>query len=303
MENRLNQVVQLSSLLEKSGNLKELNALDAYNEIEVTEQELQAAITAIKKARSRVIDKTVVIGVVDDAEIAEIKLKIRMHKHGEIARKKYSDRLKKVDTYPQLTGWQLYRNLLKKGYKIDKDNKIIVKNLCKYFAGEKSSEYSLNKGIFLFGGVGVGKTSLMAYFRRNSHNPYILKSCREITYDYQNNGADAVIKYGQLIKTGDPGFYFGHKNLGLCFDDLGTEEDKNNFGNKLNVIADVFQNRYDRLYDFEGNPLLMSKTHCTSNLSESEVIHRYGSRFRSRIDEMFNVFEFPETAPDRRKFI
>lgn len=270
-------------------------------DILLTTEEIEGAIEKVRKSRDRFIDDKIIRGIVLPEEVDKIKFELRSQKAAIRNQKKYLEKLNNPVQFRKLKSTYLYRNFIKSGFIIDQWNRKIVKNLCRYFAGEQSSEYSLNKGVLLFGGFGVGKTAILTFFRRNSHNPFIIKSCRDITFEYESDGAEAILKYSNLIKTGDPGYYYGNANLGLCLEDIGTEDDKKNFGNLSNVIANVILSRYDKLYDYEKNPVLVNKTHGTTNLSRSEFLERYGSRAESRIAEMFNIFKFDAKSPDRRK--
>jgi DNA replication protein DnaC len=87
---------------------------------------------------------------------------------------------------------------------------------------------------------------------------------------------------------------FNQKRAGYCFDDLGTEETKSHFGNKINVMAEIILNRYDN-----KTAMGWEFTHVTTNLSADEIEQYYGSRVRSRFREMFNAITL--NGNDRRK--
>lgn len=306
----------LSSILPKSGTINavvDINSL--HQEILLTTEEIDTAVEKVRKSRDKFTEAGLIKGELTPEDIDQIKYEMRSKKAAQINLKRYAEKIKNPTQYKKFTAVELLLKYRKAGLELDQWNRHIVKTLCRYFAGEPAPEkrnakgellppaYSLNKGIYIFGGVGCGKTELLSFFRRNSHNPYLIKPCLDLALEYQNNGADAITKYDGLIKTSDPAYYYGHSKLGLCLEDLGTEEDKKNFGNLSNVIADIFLKRYAKLYDYDKNPVLVGKTHITTNLSMSEIKERYGSRFHSRITEMCNVFAFDPNAPDRRKFI
>ena len=66
------------------------------------------------------------------------------------------------------------------------------------------------------------------------------------------------------------------------FDDFGSESPVVHFGNKIDVMGEVIQDRYDH---FIGTGM---KTYLTSNLSEEEITDEYGARVSSRLREMCN---------------
>jgi len=232
-------------------------------------------------------------------EIQKILFEKRKEKAGKIRLAEYTKKLSeepiiylpKKDEY--LKGFEQKSGLL-----IDNYNEKIINNLCGYFSGEESKEYDLKKGILLFGGVGCGKTSLMTWFKVNIINPYLVISCRQVSYDYSEHGSESIKRYNGLIKSNS--YERPNVQFGVCFDDLGTEDDKKHFGNQSNVMADILLNRYDKL-KIGDKSYLQAKTHITTNLSRKEIIEKYGSRVESRLDEMFNIFMFDKTNPDRRK--
>lgn len=190
-------------------------------------------------------------------------------------------------------------------YILDDDNRDEFNMLCAYFSGHDSFEFvpdekgnmkptgmSLKKGLLLFGPVGCGKTSLMRMFSINSFRPYSVIACKRIANEYQENGANSVYTYSQMAPIA-PHMNFGHTQEGKCFDDLGTEAIKKNFGNEMNVMQDIISDIYDN-----G---LLGFFHLTTNLSSAELDERYGYRVRSRLREMFNIVNFGKNAPDRRK--
>lgn len=187
---------------------------------------------------------------------------------------------------------------MNESFEISDYNKSIIYLLCQYFSQDpkfEESGFSLKKGIMLVGPVGCGKTTIMKAFGRNSTNGYAIVACRKVSTDYtdKNEGGHlALNKYSSLLPTyADRNF--GQKELGFCFDDLGTEGTKKHFGNEMDVMAEIIYNRYDA-----G---LLSKTHFTANLTSDDIDETYGQRVRSRLREMCNFISFDPKAPDYRK--
>lgn len=179
-------------------------------------------------------------------------------------------------------------------YTVDDDNKEVVTQLCYYFANDSRFTGDRDKGIIIFGGVGVGKTSLLKFFMRNQIYSYRVISCREIETEFAQTG-DVAIDYfstnPQIPNNSNP---FGHQQIGFCFDDIGTESNSKYYGKEKNVIAEILLNRYD-------NNLPKHSTHITTNLSVDELLKAYGSRVTDRIKEMMNMIQFNKDTKSRRK--
>lgn len=181
-------------------------------------------------------------------------------------------------------------------FQIDSYNKPLVEKLALYFTNNPEFEiggYSLVKGILIMGNVGCGKTEIMKFFQKNKKACFALKSVNDIASDFSiyKNEIDDVYSTPIEKPLNDPDVFF-QREIGYCFDDLGTEEVKNDYGNKKNVMADVLMAIY--------NKKKFSRFHITTNLmSKEEITEKYGTRVNSRLREMFNVFSLEGT--DRRK--
>jgi hypothetical protein len=185
------------------------------------------------------------------------------------------------------------RELYNPSFKVyPEDYEIIFKLLIYFLKDEVNTEkynLSLRKGILLSGPVGCGKTSLMNLVKLTlpQEQRYIVKSCREVSFEFIQDGYTVIRKYSTHSFNKDvPKTY--------CFDDLGTENNLKYYGNDCNVMAEIFLSRYDL---FVNRKML---THITTNLSSSEIEELYGERVRSRMREMFNLIAFSESAKDKR---
>jgi len=150
------------------------------------------------------------------------------------------------------------------------------------------------KGLLLYGSKGVGKTSIMktfAYILTSLSNPqyppFSTIDALKISDEYRKNGADSLIKYSRPVNRGLI------KNGGWFFDDIGVEEDANNYGNSANVIEVLMQYVYN-YRDMRG------RTHISTNLNGDQLTQRYGERVYSRMVEMYNLVKFPADLPDFR---
>lgn len=233
-------------------------------------------------------------------ETALALLEARQKKYARLKQQEYLKKLREQAKYPSYEAEELMEMVKthRPGFVVDEFNQDPIWQMCLYFTRDKRCLFDFKKGLLLWGGTGVGKTTLMDFFRFNQTNSFVLVPVREIAQDYQKGGSDAILRHKAMIPSSDIQKSFGQDFLGACFDDLGEEVDKKHFGNESNVMAEILLTRYDRFKKHEDG---YCKTHITTNLTTTALQERYGQRVRSRLREMFNVVIFDERGPDRRK--
>lgn len=306
--------------------LNELNKekiTEAYSEVILTVEESDTAIMWQKRAKQSELyhkecRKAIEAGI--DAperpigspqELDKIELtaeesgmalmRARQKKAATIKQQQWAARICAPVTYSEPTIETLRAAYLSKkdqygkSFILDSYSEPVFNKLARYFTKDKNSELNPDKGIMLAGPVGCGKTEIMDFFKYNFHDSFIVVSCRDLTYSYSKLGDEAIKRYNGLIPFVDVHLTYGQNKVGVCFDDMGTEDDRKNYGNESNVMADVMLNRYDNKRN------LIRKTHITTNLTTDEMEQRYGSRVRSRMREMFNLVVFDPIAQDRRR--
>lgn len=182
-------------------------------------------------------------------------------------------------------------------FQFDRNNKYLFADLLYYFAGDNRSKFPLEKGIALFGEVGVGKTILFEIFSTllakkvpASKRRFRIKTARQLIreykeLEYQNRG-------GEVIDT----YVVGN----LCIDDTGDEATEAKvYGNATPVIEEILKERYERFKRGSGE-----LTHITTNMDVDLIYEKYGDRAADRLGQMMSFFSVqghPENGSRRMK--
>lgn len=190
--------------------------------------------------------------------------------------------------------------------KVISNSRSMFNLFCEYFSMDpkfiESAEYmgvkrpDLRKGLLLIGAIGCGKTTMLRLFQRNQRQVFMMKSAKEIAWKWleaEKNAGEYLHSLSNIhLLPADDVQNFYHRYAGLCIDDAGTEDIKNNYGNKSNVITDIIEGRY---YNGAMGPMF----HMTTNLNTGDLKAFYGDRAASRLRECMNIIEYK--GEDRRK--
>jgi energy-coupling factor transporter ATP-binding protein EcfA2 len=201
--------------------------------------------------------------------------------------------LHQVLSYLEKTGKSFFGD----HFKIYNEDQPVIEKLLVYFLADrtraKELDINLKKGIMLTGPVGCGKTTLMTLMRLFLHpkDQHIMKPCRDITFEFIEEGFQIIHKYGKASFQTIEGEVHPKP---YCFDDLGLESNPRHFGNECNIMAEILFSRYD-LFISRG-----MQTHITTNLNSSEIEGIYNVRLRSRLREMMNLISFNKSSTDKR---
>lgn len=176
---------------------------------------------------------------------------------------------------------------------VDDENKAAINETLFYFNCDPVFAGDLHRGLVLRGNVGSGKSHLMRVYQLMALRPLIFKTCREVERELHEKGFEALKVYTRKTVQS----LGGDRTLPVyCFDDLGAEQNVKSWGNEVNVMAEIIQDRYE-LWKSQG-----VQTHFTTNLTRGEITEKYGDRCLSRLEEMANFITLGNGAEstDRR---
>lgn len=152
------------------------------------------------------------------------------------------------------------------------------KNYCEYLITK--NEKCFDKGLFLYGDVGVGKSFFFKFLRRwyyqkeqLLYDRLIIVPFREIEKGYKENGTQIWTDYGgDLFKE-------------LVVDEVVKDENitQKHYGNSENIFEELILERYN-LFIEKG-----IKTHFTTNAMPSQINNMFHPRVVDRIREMCNI--------------
>ena len=271
----------------------EKSQLPPYNPIEILATYNHIELTGDEEIEGRIWAKQ------------QKEIKLREEKLKELADNNRKFLTETQWSFSQTKDYMKYRasDIFLGEFILDEENEALFNMLCYYFSNDplfiisanvfKIKNPSLSKGIMLAGNFGTGKTWLMKLFSKNQRQVFHIRNAKTIANVFEKDGEEVSKEFENKIKnpSNDSNSFF-HQYAGLCIDDIGTEDVKNHYGNKKNVIGDLIETRYSK-----GNTGVF--LHATSNLSGQQLKDFYGERVTSRVREIFNLIEVP--GNDRRK--
>lgn len=157
-------------------------------------------------------------------------------------------------------------------------NRDIYRALILWAISHKDSKLDLNKGLFLYGPIGTGKTLALQILA------HLLEADELRALHYTMTKADDIVD--QVMTTGN---FIEIKKLAyrhVFIDEVGQERlFINYFGNELCVMEKVLMYAYD---SYRANRTFM---HMSSNYEPEKFEQMYGPRVYSRMKEMFNFIK------------
>lgn len=181
----------------------------------------------------------------------------------------------------------------KRGFELNEENSKVIELVCQYLNNEpefeknkdkKGKELSLNRGLWIYGRCGSGKTEIVKAYRDLKKKIFKesvgFKTCVDMNIAYQRLDVDT----GKAEKLkGISKFLWNLNPSEKIFDDLGAEETTlKDYGNPFSVMPYIFGERH------KGSKKGCI-THVTTNLTPKQVGELYGDRIDSRSYEMFNM--------------
>lgn len=167
----------------------------------------------------------------------------------------------------------------------------VYRNLLLYFHGNANSKYDLNKGLFIYGKPGCGKSLILQYvFKQYTFNlgvnSYRVVQSVDIVRDIQKNGLNCIEKY-VLSDSGNP--------ITLYIDDFGAGNLKiNHFGTVVDIFSELIINRYPYFSRYG------TLTHISSNIVPEKFKDVFDDRIASRMAQMCNIINI-QSVDYRRK--
>ena len=167
----------------------------------------------------------------------------------------------------------------------DDENEQALRHLLAWASGHRSFFGDLGKGLMLMGSYGTGKTLMMRALQRCVRGDqlyFTIHTTHEVATAYNLNGTAGLQKF--------------MRPKHLMFDDLGAERLGQHYGDRVEVMQQIIEERYDLFLKDRA------MTHLTTNLTGDEILARYGHRMYSRLRHMHNTWLVgsEENATDRR---
>lgn len=186
---------------------------------------------------------------------------------------------------------RLYAAIAGKEYVYTDEFKKLLPEILKYFNGQSDCIYDLNKGLYICGKFGIGKSTIFINIRKYLSemypfhpNAFLISSVEKILNHFKlEKNLDL---FGFNVKVDDKGRIKNPVNL--LINEFGTEKDYDvkNYGTVFNdEYESMLMSRYEVFT--ENNKL----THCTSNLNKNDLSNIYPDKLLDRFIEMFNFIE------------
>lgn len=195
-----------------------------------------------------------------------------------------------VSKVPKAAFLNLWEKHSKGLYIIDERNEKVIYTIFRYFLLDDdfnefeiiTSEPSLQKGLFIYGDYGIGKSYLFEILHKIGKDLVTKHGINQFWFNCISTGPFVDMYMNEVTKNDNEHSNFELKQYykgKLYIDDLGFE--KLAF-NKTELFGEIL---------FERNRL-GNKTFVTTNLNPSEITKRYGEHIGDRLPKMFNIIKW-----------
>lgn len=224
--------------------------------------------------------------------------------------------IKKINVDYVKEGWLIYNiaTKLQPNFTLTKNNRLFISLLIHYFTGsnrfsQMKAEYNeemgqkvsygdLNKGLYIVGCVGSGKSHIFRVFKEYTQlkriNGFKVFDYSQILDDFEASdnlggkkkiGFDSLNKFGVQFENRPDGVK--DVSNSVYIDDFAVRTySAKSFGTEINIVDELIAIRH-KVYE-RSNRL----THISTNVYPGAFINEMDERNKSRFVQMFNVLEF-----------
>ena len=152
------------------------------------------------------------------------------------------------------------------------DEKERIKNLLLYFINDESSAYPLNKGLFVIGPPGTGKSEMMSMLADFTTENKLSKAFEMTSMSGLYISAKTNSEFDPVTKA---------VQFNRCFDEFGRNLGAvMRFGDSININEAIIEQRYERTQRYG------QYTHIISNMTTSEAAELLPPMIFDRIREL-----------------
>ena len=184
----------------------------------------------------------------------------------------------------KLPFWTSYKKRLGFTPSLTSNNTEVLQGIIRWMIKDSKGEYDIQKGLFIYGAYGTGKTELIhamhLFSLKCNHAKPSFENVRKLpgiqSYKFMLRKANEQRSIKGLYKTEGPSI----------IDDIGfkNETQLKIFGNDTNVISEIIESRY-RAWKSNRNDYSI----FTSNLEVEDIDRDHGEGISSRLIEMCNI--------------